>query len=103
MAVLYNETKAAELTEIQEGVGLQLPMWQSIRELNERVARIFSPVAYSSLDIGLTPRGPVVVEVNSGGSFDLIQMASDRGFLQPEVRAFFESHGCFRPFRRQPP
>ncbi len=48
-----------DLAAIENGTGVQLPMWDSVRALNERVARIFSPVAYNSLDIGITPEGPL--------------------------------------------
>jgi hypothetical protein len=74
-------------------VGLQLPHWQELREINDTCARHFAPVRFQSLDIALTPEGPVVVEINSGGAFLLPQLASGQGFLTDEVRAFFESCG----------
>lgn len=79
--------------EIAGLMGLQLPDWQELRAMNERAARIFAPIRYQSTDIALTPDGPVVVELNYGGGFDLPQYASGRGLLTPEVRQFFESHG----------
>ena len=80
---------------MNDHAGLQLPMWQDLRQLNEKVARIFAPVAFNSLDVAVTPEGPTVIEVNSGSSFDLWQVASGSGFLQPDVRAFLDSRGCF--------
>ena len=53
-------------------------------------ARAYAPVRYQSLDIALTPDGPCIIEINSGGSFMLAQIASGRGFLTPSVRAFFQ-------------
>lgn len=35
----------------------------------------------------------MVLEINSGGSFELPQLASAKGFLSPEVSAFFQSCG----------
>lgn len=87
--------------ELSEGLGTRLPDWPAARALNEQVARLFAPVAFNSLDIALTPRGPVVVEVNSGGAFDLPQVASGRGFLTPAVTEFFADHGWPKRRRRQ--
>jgi hypothetical protein len=74
-------------------LGMCLPMWSELLAVNEACARAFAPVRYQSLDIALTPDGPCVIEINSGGSFFLPQIASGRGFLVPEVRRFFEYCG----------
>ncbi|MCU9847656.1 hypothetical protein OEZ60_06515 [Defluviimonas sp. WL0024] len=74
-------------------MGLELPFWSKLREVNERAARIFSPIRYQSTDIAITEDGPVIVELNYGGGFDLPQYASGRGMLTREVRDFFESCG----------
>lgn len=73
-------------------MGLELPFWSDLREINARAAAIYAPIRYQSTDIAITEDGPVVVELNYGGGFDLPQYASGRGMLTPEVRAFFE--GC---------
>lgn len=75
-------------------------MWREVLKLNDRAARLFAPVAFSSLDIGITPKGPVIVEINSGSSFDLVQVASGRGFLTPEVLEFFQRRGWPRKSKR---
>ncbi|HNB25679.1 MAG TPA: sugar-transfer associated ATP-grasp domain-containing protein [Alphaproteobacteria bacterium] len=74
-------------------VGMQLPFWRELRAANEACARAYAPVRYQSLDIALTPEGPAIIEINSGGSFMLAQIASGRGFLTPSVRKFFEASG----------
>lgn len=74
-------------------VGLQLPLWRELRAANEACARAYAPVRYQSLDIALTPEGPAIIEINSGGSFMLAQIASGSGFLTPSVREFFEANG----------
>ena len=78
--------------EVAGLMGLCLPHWDALREINERAARIFAPIRYQSTDIAITEAGPVVVEINYGGGFDLPQYASGKGMLTPKVRAFFE--GC---------
>jgi Sugar-transfer associated ATP-grasp len=75
-------------------MGMKLPHWQRMLEINARAAQIFAPIRYQSTDIAITEDGPVIVELNYGGGFDLPQYASGRGMLTPEVRAFFEAHGC---------
>ncbi len=74
-------------------VGLVLPDWQEVRQINKFCAQLFAPLRYQSLDIALSSEGPVVVEVNTGGSFELPQFASGKGFLTNEVHNFFESCG----------
>lgn len=84
-------------------MGMTLPLWDELREMNARAALTFAPIRYQSTDIAITDAGPVVVELNYGGGFDLPQYASGRGLLTPEVRAFFESFGYdfdARPKRR---
>jgi len=79
--------------------GMRLPFWKEVRALNEAAARVFGAVPYQSTDIALTPDGPLFVELNFGGSFDILQNATGRGLLTPEIRAFFERHGA--PFAKQ--
>ncbi|MBF9050677.1 hypothetical protein GTA62_14505 [Roseobacter sp. HKCCD9010] len=73
--------------------GLTLPHWDKLQEVNRQAASIFAPIRYQSTDIAITETGPVVVELNYGGGFDLPQNASGRGFLTSEVRQFFEDCG----------
>ncbi len=79
--------------EVETGLGLEIPFWREALELNQRAARLFAPVAYNSLDMCLTPNGPLVVEINSSGSFDLPQSASGKGMLTTEVLQFFARKG----------
>ncbi len=74
-------------------LGQRLPYWDRVRELNERVAALHSPVRYSTQDIAITDDGPVEIEFNYGGAFELPQIAGGRGFLTQEVREFFRSCG----------
>lgn len=74
-------------------IGRQLPCWKELIEFNNRAARLFAPIRYQSTDIAITNAGPVVVEINYGGGFDLPQYASGRGLLTADVRSFFEDCG----------
>ncbi|MEM9704684.1 MAG: sugar-transfer associated ATP-grasp domain-containing protein [Pseudomonadota bacterium] len=75
-------------------IGLELPFWREAIELGVATARVFAMQAYQSLDLALTPTGPVIVEVNSGGAFELPQLASGKGVLTDEVKAFFNEAGA---------
>lgn len=74
-------------------VGFALPHWSELRRINDACARLFAPMRYLSLDIALTAEGPLVVEVNMGGGFDLPQLATGSGLLTDEVVGFFRECG----------
>ncbi len=74
-------------------VGEFVPMWNAVLELANTCAPIFAPVRYQSMDIAITPDGPVLIEINTGGGFDLPQLATGQGFLTDEVQEFFRACG----------
>jgi len=74
-------------------IGETLPMWDRVLELVRECAPIFAPVRYQSMDIAITPDGPILIEINTGGGFDLPQLATGEGFLTDEVIEFFKSCG----------
>ena len=73
--------------------GETVPLWDRVLDLARRCAPIFQPVRYQSMDIAVTRDGPVLIEINTGGGFDLPQLATGKGFLTDEVRAFFRTCG----------
>jgi len=74
-------------------LGEIVPGWDRILDLAHSCAPIFHPVRYQSMDIAIAQDGPVLIEVNTGGGFDLPQLASGRGFLTDDVRDFFRTCG----------
>lgn len=83
-------------------VGVTLPYWDQARDLNEKSALLFPQLPVQSADVAITPDGPLIVEVNSGGAFELPQLASGRGLLTDENKAFYESCGVdFRSLRSE--
>lgn len=74
-------------------VGEIVPMWDRVMEMARTCAPIFQSVRYQSMDIAITQNGPVLIEINTGGGFDLPQLASGMGFLTDEVRDFFRTCG----------
>ena len=76
--------------------GIRLPDWPELKDLCLKYARVFEKIRYLSWDIALCPQGPVVVEVNTGSSFMLSQLATGEGFLTDRFRAFLENCGYFK-------
>lgn len=74
-------------------VGQTVPFWDKVVGLAHACTPIFAPVRYQSMDIAVTPEGPVLIEINTGGGFDLPQLASGRGFLTEDVCDFFRACG----------
>ena len=74
-------------------IGEALPHWQELKALNERVALLHSANRFGSTDIALTQTGPVIVEVNNGCAFELVQMATGQGLLDQPMLAFFRDCG----------
>ena len=75
-------------------IGECLPDWDALKTLNEQVALLHAPNRFGSTDIALTVDGPVVVEVNNGCAFELMQLATGKGFLDAKMTAFFRAHGA---------
>ena len=74
-------------------VGERLPGWDDVVALAHECSSIFTPVRYHSLDIAILADGPSIVEVNTGGAFNIPQLAGGRGFLTDEVLGFFRACG----------
>lgn len=71
----------------------QLPYWPEVLAVAARVNQVFAPVRYQSMDIAITERGPVVIEVNMGAGFTGPQMVYGQGLLQPHVLHFLGQVG----------
>lgn len=89
--------KRIELNALPDGeralLGERLPCWKEVRALNERVALLHGVNRFGSTDIAITEDGPVVVEVNTGCAFELIQIATGRGLLTPDMTRFLNDCG----------
>ncbi len=74
-------------------LGETLPLWDQVIDMARRCAPIFQSARYQSMDIAIGQDGPILIEVNTGGGFDLPQLASGRGFLTDDVGEFFRVCG----------
>ncbi|MBI1416914.1 MAG: hypothetical protein GC146_06810 [Limimaricola sp.] len=82
---------AAHPTVSQPLLGEALPFWPEVIAAAQNTALVFPHSRYQSMDIAITPEGPLVVEVNPGGAFELPQFASGRGFLTDDVLHFLDA------------
>jgi hypothetical protein len=73
--------------------GFGLPHWENLQRLCLEGANLFHKLRYQSWDIALCASGPVAVEVNTGSSFLLSQVATDKGFLDDRFAAFLRNNG----------
>jgi glutathione synthase/RimK-type ligase-like ATP-grasp enzyme len=75
---------------------MSLPDWDAVRQLSEGLALLLPELRIVASDIGLTDRGPVVVEVNDGGDMTLPQLASGKGIITPQMESFVEKSGKYK-------
>jgi hypothetical protein len=71
-------------------IGAILPDWAALTALGLQAARAFPGLRMQAWDIALTERGPVLVEVNIGGDFNLPQLAHGSGLMDERFRAFVD-------------
>lgn len=71
-----------------ELVGRVIPDWSKVVELVTEASRTVPGFLVQGWDVALTPRGPVLMEVNWVGDVDLPQHAYGRGWLDEEFLAF---------------
>lgn len=68
--------------------GATLPDWEAAKALCLKHAEALSGIKLQAWDIALCPDGPVVMEVNIGGDFNLPQLAAGAGILDERFRRF---------------
>lgn len=74
-------------------VGERVPRWDDVVALAHECSGIFTPVRYHSMDIAILADGPSIIEVNTGGAFNIPQLAGGRGFLTDQVLEFLRACG----------
>lgn len=69
-------------------VGRTLPLWGQVRERVLAAAAGFPQLRMQAWDVAIGPDGPVLVELNVGGDYNLPQLVSGEGMLDARFRAF---------------
>jgi Sugar-transfer associated ATP-grasp len=74
-------------------IGFQLPEWPRAKELALRAAAAFPWARSIGWDIGISDRGPVLIEGNEEWSPSLIQMPAPHGLMTGEFEKLYRSLG----------
>lgn len=77
----------------QRLLGLRLPHWQKVLDQCLDYALVFSKLRYQSWDVAIGADGPIMIEVNTGASFMLSQVATGEGFLTDRFASFLAAAG----------
>jgi len=70
--------------------GVCLPDFAEAKALVQKAAPLYRELRIQSWDVALTDQGPSLLEVNPGGNFNIIQLASGRGAFDQDFRKFLE-------------
>jgi len=62
-------------------LGVTLPDWQAALDVCLQASTMFTGLRLQAWDVALTDRGPVLIEVNIGGDFNLPQLALAAGLM----------------------
>jgi hypothetical protein len=81
--------------------GFVLPDWSAAKDLVLRAATAFPGARWQNWDVGLTTRGPVILELNSSGDVYAVQYILEKGVLAGELGPFLERY-AFRDDRKRP-
>ena len=70
--------------------GAALPDFVAAKAIVAQAAKLFPTQHIQSWDVALTDQGPSLLEVNPGGNFNVLQLASGRGVFDAEFRDFLK-------------
>lgn len=71
-------------------IGMTVPDWQKLIDLAFEASAHVPGIDMQAWDIAVTDQGPVLMEVNIGGDYNLPQLAHNKGMLDGELIAFLE-------------
>ena len=81
--------------------GFVLPDWREAVDLSLGAATAFPGARWQNWDIGLTSKGPVILELNSSGDVYAAQYLTETGILAGPLGPFLERY-AFRDDRKRP-
>jgi hypothetical protein len=74
-------------------LGFRLPDWPLLMDTVRAAAAAFPRLGYQGWDVAVTPRGPVLVELNSASDMSLWQRAAAKGMMNDRFRAILSGRG----------
>jgi hypothetical protein len=72
-------------------VGYRLPCWNQVKEVALEAAAAFPWARGIGWDIGISDRGPVIIEGNARWSPSLIQLPAPHGLMDGELKAVYDA------------
>lgn len=73
--------------------GFTLPGWRELVALTLDAARSFVPLRIQAWDVAVCPDGPLLVELNAGGDYNLPQLATGQGMMDETFAGFLAEFG----------
>jgi len=70
--------------------GELVPDFEAAKLMAFKASTIYPDLRIQSWDVALTPEGPVLLEINPGGNFNIFQFVNGRGLFDEEFRKFVE-------------
>lgn len=74
--------------------GVTMPFWADAVRVVRQATACFPDIGAPAYDIGITPDGPVVIEVNTNWAEHLTQAPHPMGLVSGAFRQFLEERGC---------
>lgn len=81
-------------------LGLPLPDWDALVKMGLTAAAALPRLRFLHFDIAMTDRGPVILEINVLGSFDLVQLPAPSGLYDDRLRRFLAQYSTDLAVRR---
>jgi hypothetical protein len=72
-------------------VGYRLPCWSEVKGVALQAAAAFPWARGIGWDIGISDRGPVIIEGNARWSPSLVQLPAPRGLMDGELKAVYDA------------
>lgn len=74
-------------------IGFAIPHWSTVKQLCRDAAQVIAGVSMQAWDVAVCDRGPVIIEANVGGAFNLPQLAAGAGLLDERFTRFLHQNG----------
>jgi len=71
-------------------IGFKLPQWDQVKDLALSAARVFPWARAIGWDIGISDRGPVIIEGNERWGPGLLQVPAPHGIMDGELKALYD-------------
>jgi hypothetical protein len=72
-------------------VGYRLPCWDQVKEVALKAAVAFPWARSIGWDIGISDRGPIVIEGNQKWSPSLVQLPAPHGLMRDDLKALYDT------------